>query len=78
MDTFYKNLEKNTIKFQNKDINVIIVDLDIVWFNTNFISIPLGYKYPKNAIINNVKKEDKFKLSIYLLKINHTLILYYI
>jgi prophage antirepressor-like protein len=62
METFYENLYKNTIKFENKDINVIIDDLDIVWFNANEITIALGYEYPKNAIINNVEKEDKIKL----------------
>lgn len=62
METFYENLEKNTIKFENKDINVIIDDLDIVWFNANEITIALGYLYPKDAIINNVEKEDKIKL----------------
>ena len=30
MEIFFENLEKNTIKFENKDINVIINDLDIV------------------------------------------------
>ena len=62
METFYENLENNTIKFENKDINVIIDDLDIVWFNANEITIALGYIYPKDAIINNVEKEDKIKL----------------
>ena len=62
MNLFYENLEKNTIKFENNDINVIIDDSDIAWFNANEIAISLGYKYPKDAIINNVEKEDKIKL----------------
>ena len=62
MEIFYENLEKNTIKFENKDINVIIDDLDIVWFNANEITIALGYKYTRDAIVNNVEKEDKIKL----------------
>jgi len=62
MNIFYENLEKNTIKFENNDINVIIDENDIVWFNANEIAISLGYKYPKDAIINNVEKEDKIKL----------------
>ena len=59
---FYENLEKNIIKFENYDINVIIDDNDIIWFNANEIAISLGYIYPKDAIINNVEKEDKLKL----------------
>jgi hypothetical protein len=42
--------------FENNDINVIIDDSDIAWFNANEIAISLGYKYPKDAIINNVEK----------------------
>jgi prophage antirepressor-like protein len=62
MNNFYENLDKNTIKFENNDINVIIDDNDIPWFNANEIGLALGYKYPKDAIINNVDKEDKLKL----------------
>lgn len=62
MNTFYENLEKNTIKFENNGINVIIDETDIVWFNASEIAISLGYKFPKDAIINNVEKEDKIKL----------------
>ena len=62
MNIFYENLEKNIIKFENNDINVIIDENDIVWFNANEIANSLGYKYPKDAIINNVDKEDKLKL----------------
>lgn len=62
MNIFYENLEKNTIKFENNDINIIIDENDIVWFNANEIALTLGYKFPKDAIINNVDKEDKIKL----------------
>jgi prophage antirepressor-like protein len=62
MNIFYENLEKNIIKFENNDINVIIDENDLVWFNANEISLSLGYKYPKDAIINNVEKDDKIKL----------------
>lgn len=62
MNIFYENLEKNIIKFENYDINVIFDDLDIIWFNANEIANALGYKYPKDAIINNVDKDDKIKL----------------
>lgn len=62
MNVFYENLNNNTIKFENNNINVIIDDNDIVWFNANEIALSLGYKYPKDAIINNVEKEDKIKL----------------
>jgi prophage antirepressor-like protein len=58
----YENLEKNIIQFENNNINVIIDENDIVWFNANEIAISLGYKYPKDAIINNVEKEDKTNL----------------
>ena len=68
-NTFYENLEKNTIKFENNGINVIIDETDIVWFNASEIAISLGYKYPKDAIINNVEKEDKIKLEN--ININH-------
>jgi prophage antirepressor-like protein len=64
MNTFYENLEKNNIVFENNNINVIIDDDDVIWFNANDIAISLGYKYPKDAIINNVAKEDKTQLSI--------------
>jgi len=62
MNIFYENLEKNTIIFENNNINVIIDENDIAWFNANEIALSLGYKYPKDAIINNVEKEDKIKL----------------
>ena len=62
MNIFYENLEKNIIQFENNDINVIIDENDIVWFNANEIANSLGYKYPKDAVINNVEKEDKIKL----------------
>ena len=56
MDIFYENLEKNTIKFENNDINIIIDENNIVWFN---------------AIINNVDKEDKLKLEHINININY-------
>ena len=62
MNIFYENLENNTIIFEDNNINVIIDENDIVWFNGNEISSSLGYKYPKDAIINNVEKDDKIKL----------------
>jgi prophage antirepressor-like protein len=62
MNIFYENLDKNIIQFENNDINVIIDENDIVWFNANKIAISLEYKYPKDAIINNVEKDDKIKL----------------
>lgn len=62
MNEFYQNLEKNTIIFENNKINVIIDDNDIPWFNANEISLSLGYKYPKDAVIKNVDKNDKIKL----------------
>ena len=62
MENFYKNLENNTIKFENNDINVIIDNNSIIWFNANEIAVSLGYSYPKDAIINNVENEDKTKL----------------
>lgn len=62
MNIFYENLENHTIKFENAHINVIIDENDIAWFNANEISLSLGYKYPKYAVINNVDTEDKIKL----------------
>jgi prophage antirepressor-like protein len=67
MNIFFENLEKNTIKFENNDINVIIDENDIVWFNASEIAISLGYKYPKDAIINNVEKENKIRRCKYKL-----------
>jgi hypothetical protein len=55
-------LEKNTIKFENNNINIIIDKNNIIWFNANEIALTLGYKYPKDAIINNVDKKNKLKL----------------
>lgn len=62
MNEFYENLKNNTIKFENNNINFIIDDNDTSWFNANEIALSLGYKYPKDAIINNVDKDDKLKL----------------
>lgn len=59
---FYENLEKNFIKFDSSSINVIIDEDEILWFNANEIAVTLGYKYPKDAIIKNVDKEDKIQL----------------
>ena len=44
MNIFYENLEKNIIKFENNDINVIKDENDIAWFNANEIAMSLGYK----------------------------------
>jgi hypothetical protein len=38
MNIFYENLENNTIIFEDNNINVIIDENDIVWFNGNEIS----------------------------------------
>lgn len=62
MEIFYENLENNTIKFEDNNINVIMDENNIPWFNGNEIAVILGYLYPKDAIINNVEKEDKIKL----------------
>jgi prophage antirepressor-like protein len=43
MDIFYENLEKNTIKFENNEIYIIIDENNIVWFNANEIALSLGY-----------------------------------
>ena len=59
---FFENLENNLIKFETNDINVIIDENEIIWFNANEIATTLGYKYPKDAIINNVDKDDKIQL----------------
>ena len=48
--------------FENNNINIIIDENSYIWFNANEIALALGYKYPKDAIINNVDKEDKIKL----------------
>lgn len=55
-------IKENYIKFENKQINVIIDNNAKLWFNANDIAVSLGYKYPKNAIINNVDQEDKIQL----------------
>ena len=59
----YKILNLNTLKFDNNNINIIIDKTNNIWFNANDIAILLGYKYPKDAIINNVDKENKIKLA---------------
>ena len=61
MNIFYENLENNTIRFENNNINIILNDNEI-WFNANGIALSLGYNCPKDAIKNNVEKEDKIKL----------------
>ena len=59
---FFKNLDNNIINFKTNDINIIIDNNKIIWFNANEIAKMLGYKYPKDAIINNVDKDDKIQL----------------
>lgn len=63
---YIKNLKtqmvNDTIVFNDKNINSIIDKKNIIWFNAIDISLSLGYKYPKCAIINNVLKKDKCKL----------------
>jgi prophage antirepressor-like protein len=36
--------------------------MNILWFNAKDITTFLGYKYTKNAIVNNIENEDKIKL----------------
>ena len=52
----------NTITFENNKI-IIIIDNDFeIWFNAKQICISLKYIKPKQAITNNVDKEDKIQL----------------
>ena len=41
---------------------IITDNNNIIWFNAKQICISLEYKYPKDAIINNVEKHNKNKL----------------
>jgi prophage antirepressor-like protein len=52
----------NTINFEKYKIIVIIDNNNIIWFNAKQICISLEYKQAKQAIINNVEKNDKIQL----------------
>lgn len=54
----YEKLDKNIIKFEDNDINVIIDENKIVWFGAKTIAIALGYKDYKDAIKQHINKED--------------------
>ena len=63
MNEIFVTLDANYIKFEDKNITVIIDNNNNTWFNANETAIALGYKYPKDAVITNVDKTDKIKLS---------------
>ena len=52
----------NIIHFEKNSIVIIIDNKDVVWFNAKQISISLGYKHAKQAIIYNVDNDDKIQL----------------
>ena len=64
MQRSIETLEHNYIKFEDHDIAVIIDNEDKVWFCGADITNALGYKYPKDAIQNNVDNDDKIKLEL--------------
>jgi prophage antirepressor-like protein len=52
----------NTINFEKHKIIVIIDNNNIIWFNAKQVCMSLEYKQAKQAIINNVEKNDKIQL----------------
>ena len=62
MQNIYETLDENFIKFESFIIHIIIDNDEKVWFNASDIALSLGYTYPKDAISNNVDKDDKTKL----------------
>lgn len=66
----FETLQQNYIIFESNRINIIIDINEIIWFNANEITKSLGYKYTKDAIINNVDKSDKIQLQKILTKSN--------
>jgi len=52
----------NTINFEKHKIIVIIDNNNIIWFNAKQVCMSLEYKQTKQAIINNVEKNDKIQL----------------
>lgn len=52
----------NTITFEDQKIITIIDNNSIIWFNAKQTAKSLDYIQVKQAIINNVDKEDKTQL----------------
>ena len=52
----------NTITFENQKIITIIDNNQTIWFNAKQTAKSLDYIQVKQAIINNVDKEDKIQL----------------
>lgn len=62
MDIFYNNLDNNYITFENHKITTIIDNNNNIWFNSNELTIAIGYKNPKDAIIKSVDNNNKIQL----------------
>lgn len=62
MQNIFNTLDENYIKFEAHIIHVIIDNDDKIWFNASEVALSLDYTYPKDAISNNVDKDDKIKL----------------
>lgn len=69
MKNFYENLEKNAIKFENIDINIVIDNSDKIWFCAREVIIALKYKDIKDVIKKHISDDDKTHLKY----INHSI-----
>jgi prophage antirepressor-like protein len=56
------DLEEHFIMFEDFKIIVILDNDDKLWMSGSDVALSLDYKYPKDAIQNNVENEDKLKL----------------
>jgi prophage antirepressor-like protein len=80
MESIFKTLDENYIKFENKTIHVIIDNDNLIWFNANDTCDALGYKRPRDVIKQMVNKDEKINIeninmNIKLKKHPHTIYL---
>ena len=68
MKNIFETLDENYILFENAKINVIIDNIDKIWFNANQLTGAIGYKDKKDALKKHISKNDK----IFLRNINHS------
>ena len=68
MSHIFNTLDENYILFENKKINVIIDNLDVLWFNAGQLAKIIGYLDTNKAIKQHTGIEDRIQFK----NINHS------
>jgi hypothetical protein len=64
IDQIITNQSKSiNITYKTHNINIIVDNQNILWFNGNDITTIMGYKNPKLTINNNIDNESKIMLN---------------